>query len=142
MRQVERFIKCIEAEGDALAKVSAEARLAEPDIPHAWETLEVNTEVPAGARQLTITVFDARQTLVKVLVDEKSPQPGQRTFAWNFKTDDGVDTGFGHFIYRVVYRREGKERHGRPCRERRAGYPRRGRHQADPAPCAACPAGA
>ena len=47
-------------------------------------------------------MFDARQTLVKVLVDEKSPQPGQRTFAWNFKTDDGVDTGFGHFIYRVV----------------------------------------
>ena len=94
--------KCFEAEGDALARVSAEARLAEPDIPHAWETLEVNTEVPAGARQLTITVFDARQTLVKVLVDEKSPQPGQRTFAWNFKTDDGVDTGFGHFIYRVV----------------------------------------
>ena len=89
--------------------VSAEARLAEPDIPHAWETLEVNTEVPAGARQLTITVFDARQTLVKVLVDEKSPQPGQRTFAWNFKTDDGVDTGFGHFIYRVVDRREGKD---------------------------------
>jgi hypothetical protein len=29
-----------------------------------------------------------------------SPQ-GARTFSWNFKTDDGVDAGTGHFMYRI-----------------------------------------
>ena len=52
-------------------------------------------QVPQNAKQLTITIFDPRQTLVKVLTDEKSPQPGARTFSWNFKTDDGVDAGTG-----------------------------------------------
>jgi photosystem II stability/assembly factor-like uncharacterized protein len=94
--------KCVEAAGDALARLTAAPRRREAEIPHAWETLDVKADVPAGAKQLTITVFDPRQTLVKVLADESTPQPGERNFVWNFKTDDGVDTGFGHFIYRVV----------------------------------------
>jgi len=94
--------QCVEAEGAALARLAAAPRLREAEIPHAWGTLDVKAEVPAGGKQLTITVFDPRQTLVKVLADETTPQPGQRTFAWNFKTDDGVDTGFGHFMYRVL----------------------------------------
>ena len=34
--------------------------------------------------------------------DETTPKAGARTFSWNFKTDDGVDAGTGHFMYRVV----------------------------------------
>jgi hypothetical protein len=85
-----------------MARVAAAPRIAEPAIPHAWETLGIAAEVPTDARQLTITIFDPRQTLVKVLTDEKSPRPGARKFSWDFKTDDGVDTGTGHFMYRIV----------------------------------------
>ena len=52
-------------------------------------------------KQLTITIFDPRQTLVKVLADETSPAAGARTFNWDFKTEDGKDAGIGHFMYRV-----------------------------------------
>jgi photosystem II stability/assembly factor-like uncharacterized protein len=86
---------------DQLARVAAAPRIAEPQIPHAWETLDITAEVPNDAKQLTITIFDPRQTLVKVLTDEKSPRPGARKFSWDFKTDDGVDTGTGHFMYRI-----------------------------------------
>jgi hypothetical protein len=72
---------------------TAASGVVEPPIPKAWETLDITTQVPQNAKQLTITVFDPRQTLVKVLTDEKSPRPGDRAFSWNFKTDDGVDTG-------------------------------------------------
>ncbi|UFX46498.1 hypothetical protein HAP47_0007385 [Bradyrhizobium sp. 41S5] len=77
-------------------------RTAESPIPKVWDALDIAAQVPENAKQLTITVFDPRQTLVKVLIDETTPQPGARTFAWNFKTDDGVDAGTGHFIYRIV----------------------------------------
>jgi photosystem II stability/assembly factor-like uncharacterized protein len=80
----------------------AQARVATPPIPKAWDKLDIKAQVPDNARQLTITIFNPRQTLVKVLTDETSPASGARTFSWDFKTDQGVDTGTGHFMYRVV----------------------------------------
>ena len=93
--------QCTVAEGAALAALAAAPRVVEPPIPKVWETLDITAEVPQNAKHLTITVFDPRQTLVKVLTDETSPQPGARTFSWNFRTDDGVDAGTGHFMYRI-----------------------------------------
>lgn len=98
----ETIYQCTAAQGVALAALAAVPRPAEPPIPHAWDTLDVPAQVPQNAKQLTITVFDLRQTLVKVLADEKDPRPGARRFSWNFKTDDGVDAGTGHFMYRVL----------------------------------------
>ncbi|TAY61122.1 WD40/YVTN/BNR-like repeat-containing protein [Rhizobium leguminosarum] len=81
--------------------LGAAAPVVEPPIPEVWDRLDIVAHVPESARQLTVTVFDPRQTLVKVVADEKSPEPGPRTFAWNFQTDDGVDAGTGHFMYRI-----------------------------------------
>jgi hypothetical protein len=95
--------QCVASDDAGAALLTAAApQMAEPPIPRAWDKLNITAEVPKEARRLTVTIFDPRQTLVKVLVDEKSPLPGTRSFAWNFKTDDGVDAGRGHFIYRVV----------------------------------------
>jgi hypothetical protein len=93
--------QCTVADGAALATFAAAPRIVEPPIAKAWERLDITTKVPQDANQLTITVFDPRQTLVKVLTEENPPQPGARAFSWNFKTDDGVDAGTGHFIYRI-----------------------------------------
>jgi hypothetical protein len=86
--------------------------------PKGVETLDIATKVPQNAKRLTITVFDPRQTLVKVLTDEKSPQPGARTFSWNFRSDDGVDAGTGHFMYRISI--DGKATTGMAVRPARA----------------------
>ncbi|ESZ51701.1 hypothetical protein X731_03745 [Mesorhizobium sp. L2C054A000] len=87
-------------ETDAAALAAAPV-VVEPHIPQAWDNLDIATQIPEGAKQLTVTVFDPRQTLVKVVADEQSPEPGSRTMSWNFKTDDGVDAGTGHFMYRI-----------------------------------------
>lgn len=83
------------------ATLAAASRTSEPPIPKAWETLDITAQVPQNAKRLTITIFDQRQRLKHVLTDESSPLPGERTFSWNFKTDDGVDAGTGDFIYRI-----------------------------------------
>jgi photosystem II stability/assembly factor-like uncharacterized protein len=70
-------------------------------IPLAFDKLEIKTQLPDNAKKLTITIFDPRQALAKVLTEEASPKAGERTFAWDFKTDDGADAGTGHFMYRV-----------------------------------------
>jgi photosystem II stability/assembly factor-like uncharacterized protein len=91
----------VATEATGVASLSLQARVPEPQIPLAWDTLEITAQVPDNAQHLRITIFDPRQTLVKVLADEKPPRAGARTFAWDFKTDDGVETGTGHFMYRV-----------------------------------------
>src|SRR5262249_54054001 len=63
--------QCV-TEGSALAVA---ARVVEPPIPTAWETLNITAHVPENAKELAITIFDPRQTLVKVLANEQAPQP-------------------------------------------------------------------
>lgn len=94
--------QCVETEADDAELPSlASRRAAETPIPYAWEALEINAQLPDNAKQLTITIFDPRQTLVKVLADEQSPTPGTRTFRWDFTTEVGEDAGIGHFMYRI-----------------------------------------
>jgi hypothetical protein len=64
--------------------------------------LEIKAEVPANAKALMITIFNRRQKLMKVLADEKSPRAGVRTFSWDFKNEEGRDSGTGYFIYRIL----------------------------------------
>jgi photosystem II stability/assembly factor-like uncharacterized protein len=89
------------AAGEELARHSLAARAAAPSIPVARKSMEVKVQLPDNAKQLTITIFDPRETLVKVLAEETSPKAGARSFAWDFKTEQGKDAGTGHFTYRV-----------------------------------------
>ncbi|WJI79406.1 MULTISPECIES: YCF48-related protein [unclassified Mesorhizobium] len=94
--------QCIATPDTEHARISVAARrAAETPLPLAWDSLVIEAQVPENAMRLTITIFDPRQTLVKILVDEKSPTPGSRTFKWDFKNEDGAETGIGHFMYRV-----------------------------------------
>ena len=74
----------------------------EAPIPIVQGSMQITAEVPANARQLMITIFNRRQKLVKVLADEKTPRAGTRTFSWDFKNEEGRDSGRGHFIYRIL----------------------------------------
>jgi photosystem II stability/assembly factor-like uncharacterized protein len=95
--------QCVAA--DALDSVNAPRARFDPrpeaPIPKVWANMDIKAEVPANAQHLTVTVFDPRQKLVKVLADEKAPRAGARTFNWDFKNEDGNDSGTGHFIFRV-----------------------------------------
>jgi photosystem II stability/assembly factor-like uncharacterized protein len=74
----------------------------EAPIPTVRGSMEVTAEVPPNAQQLMITIFNRRQKLMKVLADESTPRVGSRTFIWDFKNEEGLDSGEGHFIYRVL----------------------------------------
>jgi photosystem II stability/assembly factor-like uncharacterized protein len=91
-----------EAPPDPHALTARLAASREVPIPNAWATMDIKAEVPAGARELAITIFNPRQSLVKVLTEEKSPGAGSRSFSWDFRKDDGSDAGTGHFMYRIV----------------------------------------
>jgi photosystem II stability/assembly factor-like uncharacterized protein len=100
------------ASGDTIyqAKVASDAELqnarlslsavGERPLPVVWDKLDIAASVPANAKQLTITIFDTRQNLVKT-IKETSPAAGERTFSWDFKTDYGKDAGIGQFIQRI-----------------------------------------
>ena len=94
--------QCVATEKAVPPLALAERRAAEAPVPHAWDSIEIAVDVPPATRRLAITIFDPRQTLVKVLVDEASPAAGAQTFKWDFKTDEGQETGIGHFMYRVL----------------------------------------
>lgn len=93
--------QCVAVPDDVQPSAALLARRKMPDVPLVWKSMEIKAEVPRDARQFAVTIFDARQTLVKVLADEASPAPGARTLTWDFKTDEGKDAGLGHFTYRI-----------------------------------------
>jgi photosystem II stability/assembly factor-like uncharacterized protein len=74
----------------------------EAPIPTVTGNMEITAEVPANAQHLMITIFNRRQKLMKILADEKTPRAGARTFRWDFKNEEGRDSGTGYFIYRIL----------------------------------------
>jgi hypothetical protein len=74
----------------------------EAPIPTVTGSMEIKAEVPANAQHLMITIFNRRQKLMKILADEKTPRAGARTFSWDFKNEEGRDSGTGYFIYRIL----------------------------------------
>ena len=71
-------------------------------IPTVRGRMEIKADVPDDAKELMITIFNRRQKLMKVLADEKTPRAGARSFSWDFRNEEGRDSGMGHFIYRIV----------------------------------------
>ena len=123
--------QCVAADDDGGAVRWPRAVAARMRPSRRVEMLDIKAEVPDDAQQLTVTIFNPRQTLVKVLADETSPAPGARTFTWDFKTDDGKDTGTGHFIYRVSIDGNADHRDGGAAGARHAGGARRAGRQDD-----------
>ena len=71
-----------------------------------------------------VTIFNRRQKLMKVVADEKTPRAGARTFSWDFKNEEGSDSGTGYFIYRVFI--DGKAESGMVVRAARIATPATG----------------
>ena len=85
----------------AEARAFADSADRELAVVTATDTLEMQFDVPQGAKQLTVAIFNPRQALVKT-IEESNPAPGPRSLTWDFRNEDGSDAGLGHFIYRVV----------------------------------------
>jgi photosystem II stability/assembly factor-like uncharacterized protein len=84
-----------------VASAKSFAEMVESEIPLVTNAVEISTHVPEGTKQLTISIWNQRQLLIKTLVDEKNPAPGARSVSWDFTTPDGGDAGTGDFIYRI-----------------------------------------
>ena len=81
-------------------------------FPPLTGSMEIKAEVPANAQHLMVTVFNRRQKLMKVVADETTPRSGLRTFTWDFRNEEGSDSGSGLFHLSHRRRRQGQERHG------------------------------
>jgi photosystem II stability/assembly factor-like uncharacterized protein len=88
-------------ERDLVSSANSLAARIEKESPLVMSVLEISTHVPEGAKQLTISIWNQRQLLIKKLVDEKNPAAGARSFSWDFTKPDGSDAGTGDFIYRI-----------------------------------------
>jgi photosystem II stability/assembly factor-like uncharacterized protein len=102
----ETIYQCVVTDSDAqhatlatAARSFAEA--AKSAMPTVTDKLQITADIPAGAKQLNISVWSPRQVLIKMLVDEKNPTPGPRSVTWDFTKPDGYDAGNGVFIYRI-----------------------------------------
>lgn len=92
--------RCVAA--PAIASLSARKTMTSSlELPRFWNRLEVRADVPEKAKRLRVAIFDSRQTLVKIIADEASPGAGQRSFDWDFVTEEGRDAGIGQFMYRI-----------------------------------------
>jgi photosystem II stability/assembly factor-like uncharacterized protein len=82
-----------------LAESEAFARKLESEITWATTKFELELRVPEKARQLSISIWDQRGSL---MTDEKNPVAGVGSFAWDFRKTDGEDAGMGYFVCRVT----------------------------------------
>jgi hypothetical protein len=99
----ERVYRCEEVPEDAdLSQfVTASDHDSDRALQPVSESLDINVEVPKGARRLRVACHDRRLRLVHVFCDEQDPTPGTREFSWDFATPSGEDVGLGYFVYRV-----------------------------------------
>lgn len=83
-------------------KAASKLGLSLNDIIDIEDNLEFSVDVPAGAKRLTVEVWDRFAAYVKEVHDQLSPPPGSHRITWDLKDDEGLDVEEGHFIYRVT----------------------------------------
>jgi photosystem II stability/assembly factor-like uncharacterized protein len=88
--------------GPLLASAADFHRKLEKEIPLVSDRIEVEVDVPAGAKELVVTIFNQRGTRMAVLADESNPPPGKRKYTWHFAMPGGGDAGIGYFISRIA----------------------------------------
>lgn len=100
-RTVYRFspVPVVAVTADAPARVlikSPEDRtFHEPQVP-------IHVNIPAGARQASIQIWNRFGKEVGVLLNESTPAPGERTISWDRKDEKGDTVRPGFYIYRVT----------------------------------------
>jgi photosystem II stability/assembly factor-like uncharacterized protein len=60
------------------------------------------TVASAGAKHLTIDIWDRFGQYIRSLRDERSPRPGNHLVTWDLKDDAGRDVPRGAYIYRIT----------------------------------------
>ena len=73
-----------------------EAESVETELP-----VEISFTVPAGARTLTINVWNRFGVHVARPLYQQNPKPGRGTFSWNFQDDADIKLEPGYYIYRI-----------------------------------------
>ncbi|MEP7342259.1 MAG: YCF48-related protein [Acidobacteriota bacterium] len=94
-----------------LALASA-ARILATNEPQDWTgPVEIAYTVPgAGAKRLTIDIWDRFGQYVRKLRDEDSPLPGSHSVIWNLEDDAGYGVSPGAYIYRITVDDEAESR--------------------------------
>ncbi len=80
----------------------ASAKLSAPRITGRPEIAKFNIQVPAGAKRLSLFVWDRFGGEVGSILDEIRPQSGSRVFEWNGLDTRGKAVAPGDYIARLV----------------------------------------
>ena len=79
----------------SLIKSSDDAVYRDPAVP-------INIDVPPGAKQASIHIWNRFAKKIRVLLNESTPTPGARTVTWDRKDERGNSVGPGFYIYRTT----------------------------------------
>ncbi len=92
--------------------LASAARILDTNEPQDWTgPVEIAYTVPsAGARRLTIDIWDRFGQYVRKLLDEDSPRPGSHSVIWNLEDDAGYGVPPGAYIYRITVDDEAESR--------------------------------
>jgi hypothetical protein len=65
------------------------------------DSAAIAIDVPAGAKYLSVKIYDRFAGLVRTLVNEPNPTPGQRSIRWDLTDDKGATLPRHQFLVRV-----------------------------------------
>lgn len=71
---------------------------------------EIVFEVPRGAKQLSVDIWDRFAGYVRKLKQEAAPRPGSHTLTWDLKDESGNVVAPGAYIYRLTIDDEAESR--------------------------------
>ena len=79
----------------SLIKSSDDAVYRDPAVP-------INIDIPPGAKQVSIQIWNRFAKEISVLLNESTPTPGARTVTWDRKDEKGNSVAPGFYIYRIT----------------------------------------
>jgi len=72
------------------------------DVVYGDPVVPIRIDVPPGAKQVAIQIWNRFTKEVCVLLNESAPTPGARTINWDRRDENGASVGPGIYIYRVT----------------------------------------
>ena len=99
-RTVYRFVsEAVPAPPLALARAVIKSA---DDATYGDAIVPIRIDVPTGARQASIQIWNRFGKEIGVPLNERAPAPGGRTIAWDRKDENGKPVAPGFYIYRVT----------------------------------------